>query len=99
MAATRVTVTLPGELLAEIDQQTDNRSLFVAEAVRAELHRRRKERLIESLQQAHPESLEMADCGFDEWVFLTQEGDCDLVDPSSLRPIRWEPGKGWQDRA
>jgi len=97
VAATRVTVTLPEELLAEMDQQTENRSLFVAEAVRAELHRRRKERLLLCLQQPHPESVEMAECGFREWVAMAADGDSELLDPTRVRPIHWEPGLGWKE--
>ncbi|MCW5867330.1 MAG: hypothetical protein KIS61_08685 [Candidatus Eremiobacteraeota bacterium] len=96
---TRVTVTLPEEMLAEIDQQAENRSLFVAEAVRAELNRRRKERLIHCLQKPHPESVDMAECGFQEWVAMAAEGDSDLIDPARLRPIQWEPGIGWKEGA
>jgi len=95
VAATRVTVTLPEELLVEMDQQAENRSLFVAEAVRAELHRRRKERLIHCLQQPHPESVEMAECGFQEWVAMAAERDSELVDPTRLRPVHSKP---WRRR-
>lgn len=96
MAAQRVTVTLPEELLAEMDLQTDNRSLFVAEAVRAELDRRRLERLQQALQAPHPESEEMADCGFEEWVALAGADDESLLDPEALIPMRWVPGEGWR---
>ena len=40
----RVTVTLPNELVSEIDRREKNRSKFVAEAVRHELERRRRAR-------------------------------------------------------
>lgn len=96
---TRVTVTLPEELLAELDQQAENRSLFVEEAIRAELNKRRRERLVHAIQRPHPESVEMADSGFTEWVAMAAEEDSDLIDPECLRPIRWESGIGWQQRA
>lgn len=38
----RVTVTLPDDLLKEIDRRESNRSKFVAEAVHRELERRRR---------------------------------------------------------
>ena len=38
----RVTVTLPDNLLRDIDRLEKNRSKFVAEAVRRELDRRRR---------------------------------------------------------
>lgn len=95
MAAQRVTVTLPEELLAEMDQQAENRSLFVAEAVRAELQRRRRERLQQALQEPHSESEAMANCGFEEWVSMAGSDDESLLDPKLLRPVRWVPGQGW----
>ena len=56
MACTRVTIMIPEELTAEMDRYSENRGLFVTEAIRTELARRRKERLIQSLQHPHPES-------------------------------------------
>ena len=38
----RVTVTMPGELVAGIDRIEGNRSRFIAEAVRHELQRRHR---------------------------------------------------------
>ena len=38
----RVTVTLPNDLVRDIDRREKNRSKFVAEAVRHELDRRRR---------------------------------------------------------
>ncbi|MGC9972821.1 MAG: ribbon-helix-helix domain-containing protein [Bryobacteraceae bacterium] len=46
----RVTVTLPNDLVRDIDRREKNRSKFVAEAVRHELdHRRRPEEDAETL--------------------------------------------------
>jgi metal-responsive CopG/Arc/MetJ family transcriptional regulator len=45
----RVTVTMPGSLVAEIDRYERNRSRFIAEAVRHELARRRREALLSRL--------------------------------------------------
>ena len=98
MPATRVTVTLPDDLLAEMDRQVENRSLFVAEAIKAELVRRREQRFVEALRNPHPESAEMADLGFREWTSLSDDGDAALIDPAALRPVRWDPASGWDER-
>jgi metal-responsive CopG/Arc/MetJ family transcriptional regulator len=58
--AERVTVTMPAELVAEIDRSESNRSRFIAEAVRHELQRRLRLELQCSLQSPHPESLATA---------------------------------------
>ena len=42
MPAERVTVTLPAEVVEDIDRQERNRSRFVLEAVRRELKRRQR---------------------------------------------------------
>ncbi len=54
----RVTVTLPNDLVGEIDRREKNRSKFIAEAVRNELDRRRRDELRRSLDNPHPESAE-----------------------------------------
>ena len=54
----RVTVTLPNDLIRDIDRREKNRSKFVADAVRNELDRRRREELRRSLQNPHPETAE-----------------------------------------
>ena len=41
----RVTVTLPNDLVRDIDRLDKNRSKFIAEAVRNELDRRRREKI------------------------------------------------------
>ena len=64
MASTeRVTVTLPAELVKEIDHFERNRSRFIAEAVERELVRRRRAGLLRSLEHPHPEAAELADMG------------------------------------
>ena len=50
----RVTVTLPNDLIRDIDRQEKNRSKFVTEAIRRELDRRRLAELRRSLQNPHP---------------------------------------------
>ncbi len=42
MPAERVTVTMPGQVVEEIDRMERNRSAFVLEAVRNEIKRRRR---------------------------------------------------------
>lgn len=63
----RVTVSLPDDLIRDIDRREKNRSRFIAEAVRRELDRRRREELRRSLDNPHPESHEVAQLGFEEW--------------------------------
>jgi Arc/MetJ-type ribon-helix-helix transcriptional regulator len=91
----RVTVTLPDDLIRDIDRWEKNRSKFVAEAVRRELDRRRRAELRLSLQNPHPESAGLAELGFDEWARGLPDEDEALVDSSAGKPIRWVPGKGW----
>ncbi len=92
----RVTVTLPTEVLRDIDRLEKNRSKFVLEAVRHELRRRRREDLQRSLRSPHAESKQLAEEGFDEWAGGLPEDDAaDLVDVKAGTPIRWVPGEGW----
>jgi hypothetical protein len=92
----RVTVTLPAEVVRDIDRLEKNRSKFVLTAVSHELSRRRREELRRSLRGPHPESEQLADAGFDEWADgLPQEDAAGLVDMRVGTPVRWIPGKGW----
>ena len=92
----RVTVTLPDDLVKDIDRREKNRSKFVAEAVRNELDRRRREELRRSLHNPHPESAELAEQGLEEWTRgLPQEDAEALVDGSAGKSVRWISGKGW----
>lgn len=93
-AAERVTVTLRADLLEEIDRVERNRSRFIAEAVEHELQRRRREGLLESVTNPHPETTELAGIGLGDWVKdLPEEND--LVDLSKGTPVRWIEGRGW----
>ncbi len=96
----RVTVTLPEDLLRDIDRRERNRSKFVAEAVRRELDRRRRAELRRSLENPHPESAELAEQGLEEWSRGLPEEDGEaLVEASSGKAIRWVHGEGWvEDR-
>jgi len=99
MPAARVTVTLPSELVEDIDRIERNRSAFVLDAVKRELHRRRREQLRLSLSAPHPETRKMADVGFDEWARgLPDEDVSDLVEPTAGKPVRWVGGKGWIEK-
>ncbi len=92
----RVTVTLPNDLLRDIDRREKNRSKFVAEAVRHELDRRRRAELRRSLQNPHPESADLAEQGLEEWTRgLPQEDTEALVDNNAGKPVRWVSGEGW----
>ena len=92
----RVTVTLPGSLLKEIDRQEKNRSKFVTEAVRQEIDRRQRAELKRSLENPHPEASEISEQGLDEWArTLPQEDTSGLLDSEAGRPVRWVTGQGW----
>jgi hypothetical protein len=93
-AAERVTVTLRSDLLEEIDRVERNRSRFIAQAVEHELQRRRREALLQSVANPHPETADLADAGVGDWVTdLPEEND--LVDLSTGTPVRWVEGRGW----
>jgi len=95
----RVTVTLPGDLLKEIDRREKNRSKFVAEAVRHEIDRRQREDLRRSLQNPHPESA-LAEQGLEEWARgLPAEDAAALVSPDAGKPVRWVSGEGWVEES
>ena len=92
----RVTVTLPNDLVRDIDRREKNRSKFVAKAVRNELDRRRREELRRSLHNPHPESAELAEQGLEEWARGLPDEDAEaLVDGNSGTPVQWIPGEGW----
>jgi hypothetical protein len=92
----RVTVTLPAELVRDIDRLEKNRSKFVLEAVRHELQHRLRAELRRSLLAPHPEVEQLAELGFDEWASrLPEEDTSGLVDDGAGTAIRWVPGEGW----
>jgi len=90
----RVTVTLPAELVEKIDQLERNRSRFIVEAVEHELAQRRRDALLQSVQNPHPETTGLVDVTVSEWVsdLLSDET---LVDASAGTPVRWIAGQGW----
>ena len=99
MPSERVTVTLPAEVVGDIDRRERNRSRFILDAVRRELKRREREELKRSLESPHPETSELADAGFDDWAArLPDDEASDLLDFRAGRAVRWVPGRGWTDR-
>lgn len=99
MTTERVTVTLPVELVENIDRLERNRSRFIAEAVEHELARRRRAGLLRSLKSPHPESAELAEAGLAAWGASLPGGDDDLVDASAGKPVRWVEGRGWVEES
>jgi Arc/MetJ-type ribon-helix-helix transcriptional regulator len=96
--AERVTVTLPDELVKDIDRWEKNRSRFVAEAVRHELERRKRAELQKSLMEPHVDSTELAEQGYEDWFRgLPDEDTESLVETGLGTPVSWIPGEGWKE--
>src|SRR5579885_68559 len=94
----RVTVTLPADLVREIDRLEKNRSKFLQEAARRELDRRRRALLERSLRSPHPETADLAEAGFQDWASsLPEEDAAGLVDLQAGKEVRWAPGDGWTE--
>jgi metal-responsive CopG/Arc/MetJ family transcriptional regulator len=94
--AERVTITLPEDLVRDIDRRELNRNRFVAEAVRRELERRRRDELRRSLQNPHLECAHLEARGLEDWSSSLPEEDAEsLVDSTAGKPVRWIPGEGW----
>ena len=91
----RVTVTVPRDLLSEVDRVERNRSRFVVAALRRELVERRREELRQSLSQPHPETESFVDAGLAEWASLLPNDADSLVDTDAGTPVRWVAGEGW----
>lgn len=90
----RVTITLPADLLGEIDQLERNRSRFIAEAVQHEVARRRRDALLQSIRSPHPETTQLVDTGLSDWTSELPD-DEGLVDPTGGSAVRWVEGQGW----
>jgi len=91
-----VTITLPSDPVRDIDRREKNRSKFIAEAVRNELDRHRRDEPRRPLDNPHPDSAERAGQGLKEWTRgLPREDAAALVDSNAGTPIRWVSGKGW----
>ena len=91
----RVTVTLPDELVAEIDRWEANRSRFVLVAAERELEARRQAALELSLNNPHAESFQVAEAGIEDWDSGWSADDEQLLDEASGRSVRWEAEEGW----
>jgi hypothetical protein len=91
--AERVTVTLRSDLLEETDRVERNRSRFISEAVEHELQRRR-EALLQSVVNPHPETATLADVGIGDWMKDLPEED-NLVDLSTGSTVSWVDGRRW----
>ena len=90
----RVTVTLSAELVEGIDRVERNRSRFIAEAVEHELARRRREALLNSVTNPHPETAGLADTALGDWTADLPD-DEGLVDLAGGTAVRWVDGEGW----
>ncbi len=98
MPKERITVTLPADVVEDIDRREPNRSKFIQEAVRRELKRRLREQLRLSLENPHPDSSELAEAGLEDSVKGLPDEDASLIDPKAAKPVKWIPGRGWTRR-
>ena len=99
MATTeRVTITLPANLLQEVDRLERNRSRFIAEAVQHEVARRRRAALLESVRSPHPDTTQFVDAGLADWTPELPD-DERLLDPSGGTAVRWIEGQGWVEES
>jgi hypothetical protein len=90
----RITISLPAQLLEGIDRFERNRSRFIGAAVAHELERRRREGLLRSLANPHPETSEIAKARLSDWGASHPE-DEELVDLAQGLAVSWVEGKGW----
>ncbi len=96
MPKARITVTLPDNLVTDIDRRERNRSRFILEAVEHELENRRRQELLTSIEHPHPQSEEVAEVGMSEWGdWEDAEHEDDLLDREAGSSVRWTPGLGW----
>lgn len=94
---TRVTITLPEGIVREVDARTNNRSRFILTAVERELRRAERSELRRSLNNPHPESVELAEAGLQDWAdSLPDEKVSDLIDMDAGRAVTWKPMVGWK---
>jgi hypothetical protein len=90
----RVTITLPADLLEEVDRFERNRSRFIGEAVQREVIRRRRAALMESIRSPHPDTTHSADAGVGDWTSDLPD-DEGLLNPAGGTAVRWVEGQGW----
>jgi post-segregation antitoxin (ccd killing protein) len=94
----RVTVTLSVELVEEIDRFERNRSRFIAEAVQNELARRRREALLRSVHEPHPETADAQHMGLGDWTADLPDVET-LADPAGGTAVRWSDRQGWVEES
>lgn len=80
----RVTVTMPAELVADIDRYARNR--------------RRRQELLQSLDHPHLDSLATASLGLTNWADDLPACDTDLLDPAAGIAVRWTQEQGWLEQ-
>ncbi|MDH3744343.1 MAG: hypothetical protein OES47_04490 [Acidobacteriota bacterium] len=97
MPKARITVTLPHDIVSDIDRRERNRSRFILEAVEHELENRRRQELLASVENPHQQSEEIAEAGLKEWGDWADDEDEDLLDAEAGRSVRWSPGRGWAE--
>ena len=91
MGRVKLSVSLPAELAQAITATGENRSAFIAEAVRRELRRRERAALVACLQQPHPKTRAWAAELDALSAPLPDEDYSDLVDPEAVEPFIWQP--------
>lgn len=97
MAAQRITLTLPSEVVTAIDRTTHDRDSFVTDAVRHEIDRRREDQLQRSLDRPHPETSMANKSVPRDWPTGVPHDEWDELLTSELgQDICWEEEKGWQ---
>jgi len=94
----RLNITLPRELVDEIEKVSPNRSGFLARAARRELRRLeriRRRRELDALA-TYPEQGELLETGLSAWAAgLPDDDPAGMVDLDGGTPVRWVPGLGW----
>ena len=92
----RVTVTLPNDLVREIDRREKNRSKFIAEAVRNELDRRRRDELTGRWTTPTPRVLNSPSRDLRSGrAAYPRKMPRHSSTVNAGRPIRWVSGEGW----
>ncbi|MDP9190592.1 MAG: hypothetical protein M3P06_02670 [Acidobacteriota bacterium] len=63
-------------------------------SVEHELARRRREALLDSVENPHPETVDLADSGLGDWT-ADRPDDAGLVNLAGGTAVRWVEGQGW----
>ena len=64
--------------------------------MRHELQRRRRQELLRSLEEPHPDSFTTACLGLESWRQELPAGDDDLLDPRGGVRLHWSEEQGWR---